>query len=190
VFRDDVHRRHEQGGWSQARYQRGIDREVLDHLSRAAGAVYQEFEERPFDRLIVGCSDELWPETRDALHSYLRERLRGRIELDVERSTPDEVRRGIAPLVAANERSREREAVERLAAGLGQGGNGAAGLDEVVTAHNEHQVALLMLGRDARLSGETATASATAITPSAAPMTPKAAAWSTRRRHRSLAVQA
>ena len=90
MFRDDVHRRHEQGGWSQARYQRGIEKEVLDHLSRAAGAVYQEFEERPFDHLIVGCSDELWPETRDALHPYLRERLRGRTELDVERSTRDE----------------------------------------------------------------------------------------------------
>ena len=29
---DDVHRWHDQGGWSQARYQRGIDKEVADHL--------------------------------------------------------------------------------------------------------------------------------------------------------------
>ena len=33
---DDVHRWHDQGGWSQARYQRGIKKETRDHLKHAA----------------------------------------------------------------------------------------------------------------------------------------------------------
>src|SRR3954462_1857596 len=35
-FVDDVHSQHEQGGWSQLRYQRSIDKEVSDHLQNTA----------------------------------------------------------------------------------------------------------------------------------------------------------
>src|SRR4051794_29015896 len=33
---DDVHGQHDQGGWSQARYQRSVDKEVQDHLKRTS----------------------------------------------------------------------------------------------------------------------------------------------------------
>jgi peptide chain release factor subunit 1 len=153
TFSDDVHRRHEQGGWSQARYQRGIDKEVHDHAKRAATALFEDFESRSLDDLIVGCSDELWPELESTLHPYLRERVRARMELDVDRSTAEEVHRRAAPLVAASEQERERAALERLGAGLGRNGGAAVGADEVVTALNEHRVKLLLLVRDARFSG-------------------------------------
>ena len=152
-FSDDVHRRHEQGGWSQARYQRGIDKEVHDHAKRAASALFEEFESRPLDDLIVGCSDELWPDVQATLHPYLGERVRARMELDVDRSTPEEVHRRAAPLVVANEQQRERVALGRLEAGLGRNGRSAVGLDEVVTAVNEHRIKLLFLVRDARFTG-------------------------------------
>ena len=152
-FRDDVHRRHQQGGWSQARYQRGIVKEVHDHSKRAAAALLAESKRRPLDHLVVGCSDELWPELQADLHPYLRERVRGRIELDVERSTPDQVLDEVAAVIAATEEGREREALERLGTGLGQSGHGAAGLDEVLVALDEHRVSLLLLAPGARFSG-------------------------------------
>ena len=152
-FRDDVHRRHEQGGMSQARYQRGIDKEVHDHAKRVAAALFAESERRPLDHLIVGCSDELWPELERDLHPYLRERVRGRIELDVERSSADEVHQLAAPLIAAMEEAREREGLERLGTGLGHEGLGAAGLDEVLVALDQRRVSVLLLAPDARFSG-------------------------------------
>ena len=30
---DDVHSKHDKGGWSQANYQRSVDKEVTDHLA-------------------------------------------------------------------------------------------------------------------------------------------------------------
>src|SRR6478672_7081469 len=33
---DQVHRRHDQGGWSQARYQRSVEKEAQDHLKNAS----------------------------------------------------------------------------------------------------------------------------------------------------------
>src|SRR5437764_2804311 len=53
VVADEVHRRHDQGGWSQANYQRGIDKEATDHLKHAAEELLRRFERRPFEVLFV-----------------------------------------------------------------------------------------------------------------------------------------
>src|SRR5215211_744812 len=81
---DDVHRRHDQGGWSQANYQRSIDKEVEDHLAHTAEVAFELYKRRGFDRMLVGAPDELVAELEAKLHPYLRERLSGRISCDVE----------------------------------------------------------------------------------------------------------
>ena len=37
---DDVHSQHDQGGWSQARYQRGVEKEKDDHLAHTAEVAF------------------------------------------------------------------------------------------------------------------------------------------------------
>ena len=49
---DDVHSQHDQGGWSQARYQRGV--EEGRHLVHVAEVAFGAYKERGFDRLLVG----------------------------------------------------------------------------------------------------------------------------------------
>src|SRR5262245_45110203 len=71
---DDVHSQHDQGGWSQARYQRGVEKEKDDHLVHAADVAFQHFQEGRFDRLLVGAPDELANDFEQKLHPYLRER--------------------------------------------------------------------------------------------------------------------
>jgi len=51
---DDVPGRHDQGGWSQARYQRHIDEEARRHLERVAEAVADRCRRGAFDHLLVG----------------------------------------------------------------------------------------------------------------------------------------
>src|SRR4051794_3547948 len=58
---DDVHGQHDQGGWSQPRYQRGIEKEVQDHLAHTSRRLFSRWRGRPFDRLLVGATAELWP---------------------------------------------------------------------------------------------------------------------------------
>src|SRR5437763_5313923 len=55
---DDVHGWHDQGGWSQARYQRGIPKEADDHVKHAADVLFRRFRRRPFDKLLIGCPEE------------------------------------------------------------------------------------------------------------------------------------
>ena len=48
---DDVHRQHDQGGWSQSRYQRSVEQEKLNHLGDTLDTLFTRFKRRPFDHL-------------------------------------------------------------------------------------------------------------------------------------------
>ncbi len=88
---DDVHGWHDQGGWSQARYQRSIQKEADDHVKHAADVLFRRFKRSPFDKLLIGCPEEQCGEVEKRLHPYLQERIVGRIDVDVENTTPDQV---------------------------------------------------------------------------------------------------
>ena len=83
---DDVHSQHDQGGWSQSQYQRGVEKEEDDHLVHVADVAFDRLQAAGFDRLLIGAPDELVGELEHKLHSYLRERIAGRLHLDVENS--------------------------------------------------------------------------------------------------------
>jgi peptide chain release factor subunit 1 len=136
---DTVFGQHDQGGWSQARYQRGIEKEKDDHLKNTAEALMRHFKRRPFQRLITGGPREVVADFEQKLHGYLRERLAGRIEVDVDTARPDQVLQAAQPRFEELERERESEALERL------GERGARGLGEVLPALNERRVELLLL---------------------------------------------
>jgi peptide subunit release factor 1 (eRF1) len=142
---DDVHGWHDQGGWSQARYQRGIQKEADDHVKNAADVLFRRFRRTPFDKLLIGCPEEQCGEVEKRLHPYLRERIVGRIDVDVENTTPDQVLAAAAVQMEKEDTRREREALDRLDAGLGTGGRGAAGLDEVLAMLNERRVEILLI---------------------------------------------
>jgi len=136
---DDVSGQHDQGGWSQSRYQRGIEKEKDDHLKVTCDALLRHLKRQPFQRLIVGGPREVVTDFEQKLHHYLSERLAGRIEIDVERPNADQVLDAARPLIEKLERQREHEALERL------GERGACGLEDVLPPLNERRVELLIL---------------------------------------------
>ncbi|MBD0281919.1 MAG: hypothetical protein ICV69_06955 [Thermoleophilaceae bacterium] len=136
---DTVFGQHDQGGWSQARYQRGIEKEKADHLKHTADALLRHYKRRPFQRLVTGGPREVVADFESKLHGYLKERLVGRIEVDVDTATPDQVLQAAQPRFDELERERESEALERL------GERGACGPAEVLWALNERRVETLLL---------------------------------------------
>jgi len=136
---DDVSGQHDQGGWSQARFQRGIEKEKDDHLRDTGDALMRHFKRQPFEKLIVGGPREVVTDFEQKLHHYVRERLAGRIEVDVERTSADQVLDAARPLIEELEHAREREALEKL------GERGACGLEDVLPPLNERRVELLIL---------------------------------------------
>ena len=153
VIVDDVHGQHSQGGWSQARYQRSVDEDVQDHLKNVAEAVFLRFRRRSFDHLLLGGPAEVLADFEEKLHPYLRERLRGRIDVDVENTSPDDVRAAAAPKIEEFDRARESEALERIREGVSKGARAAAGLDGVLEALNERRVETLVVRHGFQAAG-------------------------------------
>ena len=146
ALRDDVHPQHQQGGWSQARYQRSVEKDVADHLGRTADTLLRRFKRRPIDHLLVGGPVELVPDLEGRLHGYLEDRLAGRIEVDVETATAHQVLEAARPRFEELDDERERQALARLDGGA----RAAAGLENVLPPLNERRVEALMV--DERLS--------------------------------------
>jgi peptide chain release factor subunit 1 len=138
---DTVFGQHDRGGWSQARYQRGIEKEKDDHLKNTADALMKHYKRRPFQRLIVGGPREVVADFESKLHGYLADRLAGRIEVDVDSSTPEQVLRAAQPRFEELEEERESQALERL----GEGTRAVSGLNDTVGALNERRVETLLL---------------------------------------------
>lgn len=147
---DDVHRWHAQGGWSQARFQRGIEKEERDHIDHVCERLFALHRRRPIDHLVIGGPAEIWPLFEARLHPYLRERVAGHIELDVQHSSTDEVLKHARAAMDAVRERREREAIGRVTEGLGTGDQSVAGPEDVLAALRERRVATLLLKRGTR----------------------------------------
>jgi peptide chain release factor subunit 1 len=142
---DDVHRRIAAGGWSQARYQRGIEHEVDEHIRGTDRLLFEHWQRRRFDHLLIGGPRELHERVEQDLQAELRKRLSGTFEIDVERSLADEVHARALPEIEDSEDQRERLALERVREGLGPGGHAATGADDALALLNDGRVRTLML---------------------------------------------
>jgi peptide subunit release factor 1 (eRF1) len=150
---DGVRNRHDQGGWSQANYQRSVDKDAQDHLKHVAEVVFLQMKRKLPQGVIVGGPQETVTDFEATLHPYLRERLAGRIEIDVENSSPEDVRRATAARVEAARAERDDKALARLAEGFGTNGRAASGLADVLAAVHEQRVETLLVDHGFRAPG-------------------------------------
>src|SRR4051812_13500674 len=86
-FVDDVHSKHDQGGWSQLNYQRSVEKEVSDHLQHSADLAFDLYKQRGADRILICVPAELHTEFKGKLHPYLTERVAGKISVDIENAS-------------------------------------------------------------------------------------------------------
>jgi peptide chain release factor subunit 1 len=139
----------ESGGWSQARYERSVEKDAMDHLRNVSEAVNRRWREERFDRFAVGGPQEVVVRFEEMLSDEVRSRLaEGRIDLDLANVTEAQVRDALEKLVAEDEQRTEREALERLSAGVGSGGRGVEGVEGTLQALNERRVQTLILTAD------------------------------------------
>src|SRR3954471_12937966 len=150
---DDVHQQHDQGGWSQLNYQRSVEKEVSDHLQNAADLAFDLYKQRGADRVLIGVPGELLGEFKSKLHPYLKERIAGKVSVDVENASLDDVCTAAGTAITEHVMRSEREALDRLQQGVGTGGRGAAGIAEVLDALNQARVETLLIAENFRASG-------------------------------------
>ena len=142
----DVHGQHRQGGWSQPRYERSIDNEALHHIKRVGELVKRRFGRRKLDGVLLGAPEEMVGRLEEALPNGMRSRIVGRVEVDVETSSPEDVLAAAGGVLERVHREREDEALARLREGLSGGPRPAAArIADVLEALNQRRVETLVI---------------------------------------------
>jgi peptide subunit release factor 1 (eRF1) len=145
-LQENVHGQHDQGGWSQARYERSVEKDVDDHIRHVAELVNQRWRQERFDRLALGGPQEIVPRLEALLSDEAGRCLApGRVPVDLSSATEASIRAAVEQLVLKDERQREAEIVRRLREDSRAGGRAAAGLADAIEALNERRVQTLVL---------------------------------------------
>jgi peptide chain release factor subunit 1 len=144
---DDVHGQHRQGGWSQANYERSYEKEADDHLRHVAELLRRRWRAARYDRLALGGPVEDVSRLERFLSAEIRPLLVSqRVDVDMSSANEEQIQEAVSKLVEEDERRRERDALDRLTAGIASPeGHGVGGPDDVLAALNERRVETLLL---------------------------------------------
>jgi peptide chain release factor subunit 1 len=140
---DEQPRRHDQGGWSQANYQRHIDSLAQEHLRTVADELARHVRRLRAARVVVVCSEELRSEFAEALPSEARQAIVGWTHAAAH-ATPAEL---LAVAMPELERRRKEEEAETLAhwrEEAGRNGRAASGWAATLEASSDGRVDLLL----------------------------------------------
>lgn len=153
----EVQGRHDQGGWSQSRFQRHIDYQVRVHLKELIEALERVHLEYPFERLAIGGTPDTVAETLRLLPDSIKPRVIGTFPIDFKHAAEDEILSQAYALNEEFERRGEQQLVERLGEAQNPGGHGVTGLDQTLRRLAEHRVDHLIVAEQVDLKGTVCT---------------------------------
>jgi peptide chain release factor subunit 1 len=149
---DEVPGQHDQGGWSQSRFERHIEDHVHRHFKRVAQQLFDMSENDEYEYLIIGGPEEVVAGFQDVLHQYVKDRFIGDVRLLMEANIND-VRKESLRVLDEFIKSRKREQIE-LVKGESQANDlGVQGLPETMKALQRGQVLSLVVDHEIRSSG-------------------------------------
>lgn len=140
---EDAPGRHDQGGWSQARFQRHIDNLAHEHYKTVAETLQRQFVRRGRPRIVVVASEETRADFVSALPTELGDAVIGGTTAEAHASEPD-LYAVVQPLLEEWRAAREGEVVERWQEETGKGARGASGWADTLEAASDGRVDLLL----------------------------------------------
>jgi peptide chain release factor subunit 1 len=135
--------RHDQGGWSQANYQRHIDELAAEHMRRVAQALNREVRRLHGPGVVIVCPEALRADFEPALSHEARSALAGWISAEAHAS-PAQLLELAVPILDEWRAREEGEALERWREEAGRNGRAAAGWEHVLEAASDGRVELLL----------------------------------------------
>lgn len=141
----DVHGQHEQGGWSQARFERNIANEVQQHYKEAAEILRDAHADDPFDAVVIAGTRTEAAEFTRQLHSYVAEKVHGEPVALPSRPSIEAIKDALAEAEQALVSQRRSDLLQRLFATQGTAEKGAFGLRHVLEAANQQAIETLFV---------------------------------------------
>ena len=137
-------RRHDQGGWSQARMQRHIDELASDHLREVADELDKRIRALHGGvRVVAFAPEESRAELSGLLSQEAQQALAGWAHAEAH-ATPAELLELAMPVLEQVRAEREREALERWREEAGRNGRAASGWAATLEAASNGRVELLL----------------------------------------------
>lgn len=148
----DIKNHVRKGGWSQKRYQRRRDNQLLHYAKEINEKLEAINREHEFQRLLLVGSDETLNEIRRELSSVLADKVAGTKVLDLGKSD-DELWQEIYALHFAGEREAERGLLSRIREEYCTGGLAVVGVEDVLHAARQGRVDTVLAVRNVHIDG-------------------------------------
>ena len=136
-------RRHDQGGWAQARRQRHVDGLAQEHLRVVAEELDRLVRRLRGPQVVVVASEETWSEFSAMVSTETRSAVAGWTHAEAHAGTAD-LLTVAAPVLERWRAARESEAVERWLEESGRNGKASAGWRDTLEAASDGRVELLL----------------------------------------------
>jgi len=145
---EDQPGRHDQGGWSQARYQRHIEKLVHDHYKDVAEALDGHVRGRG-PKVVLVAPEAQRTDFLETLSSKAREAVVGATTAEAHAS-PAELLEIVRPILDEARAHSERDVLDRWREEKGRGGRAAAGWAETLETASDARVELLLFAESVR----------------------------------------
>lgn len=149
----EVPGKHDQGGWSQPRYQRHIEVHVDEHLSRVAEELKRLQAERSFSSLALGGTEETAGSLLKLLPAPLSQKVIGIFPVDAKHDSEDEILERARSLWSEKRRDEQQALVSNVIDASKAGGSGTLGPRQTMDALLQEKVRTLLLPDGAEIRG-------------------------------------
>jgi len=140
---EEQHGRHDQGGWSQARYQRHIEKLVQEHLKDVAEVLDRSRRRLQVPKIVLVGSEEMRSEFMDELSADVREAVVGWAHAEAH-AGPAQLLEAVMPVLVRAEAKDEAEVLARWREEVGRNGRAASGWEQTLEAASDGRVELLL----------------------------------------------
>lgn len=150
VIHDELPRRGRSDGfrgYDGGHLERHVDNEAMRHFKKVTERLKELHAAGRLATLLVGCRPEVWSEIEPHLHTYVRDALLARIDVDPG-ATLDRVREEGLRVLEERRRNDVQGAVREVLGEAQRNGRGSVGLHHVITSLERGEVQRLFLGRD------------------------------------------
>lgn len=134
-------------GYDAGHADRHVDEQAIKHYKKFAERLSKKQEKEGFDRLVIGCRDDNWPEMEPYLHPYSKQRLVGRFQFDPATGSVEQVRREAERLLKEFRARRYHDLFTKAVNEAHANSLGALGIRRVMKSLETGEVQTLLLGQ-------------------------------------------
>jgi peptide chain release factor subunit 1 len=146
---EEVPGQHDQGGWSQSRYQRHIDTIVARHLKSVGEEIDRTMRDGGRPHMVVVGPEEMRGDFESKLSHEARETIVGWAHAEAH-ANATEILEIVRPLLDQARARQDQATLERWQSEHGRGGKAAAGWKQTLDAASDARVEVLLVDEGAR----------------------------------------